>query len=372
MAYESIASHRTMALDRVRNDAYARALRQVVTPDSVVLDLGAGTGVLGMLAARLGARRVYLVEPTDIIAVAQELVGANGLQDRVECVHGRIEDVQLPEKADVIVSVMTGNFLVTEDLLPVLFHARDTALTPGGRLLPDAAAMEATLVSAPDIHEFNVAAWARHEGIDTSAARPYAANTIYYSPPTIRDVAFLAEPDALHQVDLTRDDYVRVHAEVTFDVTQSGTCHGVAGWFRMRLGREWLSTSPREPKVHWSAAFLPIDPPLDLEEGECVTFALDRPPRGDWTWRVSARTGSRRHSTLFGMPLTEKTLRKAGTDYVPAPTADARVVMHVLAAMDGQHDVTAIARSLHGAFPDRYRTEAEALAFTQELVARYA
>src|SRR3954454_2492869 len=60
MTYVSVASHRSMALDRVRNDAYADALRAVVTPSSVVLDLGAGTGVHGLMAARMGARRVYL------------------------------------------------------------------------------------------------------------------------------------------------------------------------------------------------------------------------------------------------------------------------------------------------------------------------
>src|SRR3954469_2494037 len=104
MTYVSVANHRSMALDRVRNDAYADALRAVVTPSSVVLDLGAGTGVHGLMAARMGARRVYLVEPEDVISVAEEIVHANGLDDVVRCVHGRIEHVDIPEPVDVIVS----------------------------------------------------------------------------------------------------------------------------------------------------------------------------------------------------------------------------------------------------------------------------
>ncbi len=132
MSYVVVSSHRGMALDAGRNEAYARALAAAITPDSVVLDLGAGTGVHGLMAARLGARRVYLVEPEDIIALAEENVRANGLQDVVQCIQGRIEDVTLPEPVDVIVSVLTGNFLLTEDLLPVLFHARDRFLRPGG------------------------------------------------------------------------------------------------------------------------------------------------------------------------------------------------------------------------------------------------
>ena len=102
-----MSSHRRMALDAVRNDAYARALGQVIRPDTVVLDLGAGLGIHGLMAAKLGARRVYLVEQEDVIAIADENVRANGLQDVVQCIHGRIENVELPEPVDVIVSVLT-------------------------------------------------------------------------------------------------------------------------------------------------------------------------------------------------------------------------------------------------------------------------
>src|SRR5262245_43803218 len=115
MSYSSVSGHRTMALDARRNSAYEQALRQVITPDSVVLDVGAGTGVLGLMAARMGARRVFLVESEDVISVAEEIGKANGLS-QVECLRGRMEDLQLPERVDVIVSVFTGNFLVTEDL----------------------------------------------------------------------------------------------------------------------------------------------------------------------------------------------------------------------------------------------------------------
>jgi precorrin-6B methylase 2 len=373
MAYESIASHRTMALDAVRNRAYAHALTHIITPDSVVLDLGAGTGVLGLIAARLGAQRVYLVEPTDVIAVAQELVSANGLGDRVTCMHGRLEDIELPEQVDVIVSVMTGNFLVTEDLLPTLFRARDTALKPGGHLVPNAAVMEATIVSAPAIHETHVSCWSgAQQGIDTSIGRSYAANTVVYNSTDIRGVRYLAEPGAVHAVDFDRDTYAGVHAAITLQATEAGICHGIAGWFRMQLGDTWLSTSPRDERVHWSAVFFPIDPPLPIDGGEQVAIGLDREPGGEWSWRVTAKDGKRRQSTLLSTPMTEATLRKAAVDYVPTPSADGRAVLHVLSSMGAHQDVGALARGVHAAFPERYRTESDALAFVQDVVARYA
>src|SRR5205085_8252592 len=53
MSYLSVVGHRSMALDANRNAAYGAALRQAIGPDTVVLDLGAGTGIHGLMAAKL-------------------------------------------------------------------------------------------------------------------------------------------------------------------------------------------------------------------------------------------------------------------------------------------------------------------------------
>src|SRR5262245_8837372 len=245
MTYSSVTSHRSMAFDAVRNAAYGEALQRAITPETVVLDLGAGTGVLGLMAARLGARHVYLVEPEDILAVAEEIVHANGLDKRVTCLHGRIEDVRLPEPVDLIVSVLTGNFLLTEDLLQTLFHARTYALKPGGILIPSAATMEAVPVNAEAMHAKEIGCWSQSaHGVDLSSARAYAANTVHYRVDGLREVRYLAEPATLHTLDFYRDDYRSLHAEAEYEVAESGVCHGWVGWFTMQLGDRWLSTAP--------------------------------------------------------------------------------------------------------------------------------
>ena len=107
MSYADFSGQRSMAFDRTRNAAYAAAIRKHVTPESVVLDLGAGLGVLGLIAAAAGARKVYLVEPESVIHGAREVAARNGFGDRVVAIQGRIEDVELPEKVDIITSVFT-------------------------------------------------------------------------------------------------------------------------------------------------------------------------------------------------------------------------------------------------------------------------
>ena len=373
MSYGSVPRHRWMALDTVRNDAYAAALRQIVDPETVVLDLGAGTGVHGLMAARMGARRVYLVEPEDIISVAQEIADANGLGDRVQCIQGRIEDISLPERVDVIVSVLTGNFLVTEDLLQTLFYARDHALKPGGVLIPSAATMEAAPVSAAKLHAESIASWSvSQHGVDLAVARPYAGNTVFYRSEELRDVPMLAEPQVIHRVDFHRDGYDAVKVEATYEVTTTGLCHGWVGWSSIKLGGTWLSTSPHAAPVHWSQAFLPLDPPVMLTRGERVVFTLTRAPHGDWTWGMRTESAKRRHSTLLSMPMVARTLRQAALDYRPTLSVDGRAQKFVLSMCDGTRPVQIIAQSLRDEFPDRFSAPDEAVRFVQAVVRQLA
>jgi 2-polyprenyl-3-methyl-5-hydroxy-6-metoxy-1,4-benzoquinol methylase len=362
-----------MALDAVRNNAYAAALKHVVTPDSVVLDLGAGTGVLGLMAARLGAKRVYLVEPEDVITVAGELAAANGLQGVVRCMQGRVEDLRLPERVDVVVSVLTGNFLVTEDLLPALLHARDTLLKPDGVLIPSAAVMEVVPISAPELHDECVARWSVPQaGIDLSQARTYAANTVFYRSEELRCARWLAEPRPLHTMNFNQDAYVGVQSRVTFEMDDAAECHGWAGWFRMQLGDQWLSTSPRHAQVHWSSAFLPLDPPMAVARGERVSLAVTRAPFGDWTWTVESASGVRRHSTLLAAPLNAAVLRRAALDYLPSLNGDGHAVLDTLSRCDRSTSVARLAQLLFEQYPDRYRDQAEALRLVQRVVKKYA
>ena len=104
----TISDYSGMIADTVRTEAYIRALRETITPDSVVVDIGTGTGIFALLACRLGARRIYAIEPDDAIQVAQAMAVANGCSDRIEFIQDLSTKVSLPERADVIVSDIGG------------------------------------------------------------------------------------------------------------------------------------------------------------------------------------------------------------------------------------------------------------------------
>jgi protein arginine N-methyltransferase 1 len=93
-----------MITNKPRMEAYAQALKQVVTPESNVLDIGAGTGIFSLLACQLGARHVDAVEPDEAIKAAEVNAAANGCQDRITFHQGLSTSITLPEPADIVVS----------------------------------------------------------------------------------------------------------------------------------------------------------------------------------------------------------------------------------------------------------------------------
>src|SRR5947207_11475447 len=147
----SLSLHAEMVADRVRVDAYARALRSVVTPDSFVVDIGTGIGIFAVIARRLGARRVVAIEPSDAIAVARLIAQENDQSD-IEFIQALAKDVTLSEPADVIVSDLRGVLPLFDNHLPSIIDARQRLLAPGGRLIPAADTLYAAVVEAPDLH----------------------------------------------------------------------------------------------------------------------------------------------------------------------------------------------------------------------------
>ena len=296
--YDSIEGQESMALDRVRNQVYLQALKQHVTPDSVVLDLGAGLGTLGLLAAKLGARKVYMVEPAEVVRLVPGIARDNGIEDRVECIRGRIEDIELPEKVDIILSVFTGNFLLSENLLPSLFHARDHYLKPGGVLLPDSAQMCAVPVTLPDKYEKKILKFERdHLGLDFTSLRRYRVNR----PDKARFVEpsnYLSDPQPLPALDFYSATRAKCHERLSFDIFAESTCHGFAGWFDIFFGSGSLSTGPEAERVHWSPLVFYADQPIPLCAGESMEIKIDKSEKTDWSWAFHSETGIQRMSGM--------------------------------------------------------------------------
>ena len=298
MPYNVVLDQMSMALDPVRNKVYFQELDRIITPDSVVLDLGAGLGVLGLYAAKLGAKHVYMVEPEAVIKLIPKIARDNGLSDKISCLRGTIEEVTLPEKVDVIISVFTGNFLLNENLLPSLFQARDKYLKPDGVLLPKAGEMWLTPVSNEKFYTNRISnANNEHYGLDLSALHPFACNEAK-AMNAFEEEHYLCKPQCLKRIDFASSSASRCHEEVEFLISKSVDCHGFLGWLEIDLGGQILSTGPHAPKTHWSPIYFPCESPIALSKGELLTISVHKDGESPWSWSFKTDTVSQTQSGM--------------------------------------------------------------------------
>ena len=296
--YAEIEVHRSMICDRVRTDSFRRAIESVVRPGDVVLDVGAGTGILSLFAAKAGAVRVYAVERTTVAVMAQELAAANGVADAVRVIHGNIMDIELPERVDVIVSEWLGGFGIDEGMLAPVVAARDRWLKPGGVMIPSSVTAWAGLVYDRYLGETVEFLRGNPYGLELDGLVEMTVNEILYSG-TFRHLAEgdgRSEPGLLWTTDAGRislEQALAPHeAETSLRVRVAGTANALALWFSADLAPGIsLSIGPGDPPTHWGMTTAPLRTPVELTP-ETIVHAKVRTapaqPMGTWTrWAIA-------------------------------------------------------------------------------------
>jgi SAM-dependent methyltransferase len=299
----TLAYHQKLLGDARRNRAFHRALAKRVRPGASVLDLGAGTGVWAVAAARLGAKRVVAVEREAVLTpVIRALAREAGVADRVEVVREDVRRVQLKREFDVIVGELVGNEAFDEGLVPLFERARERFLKRGGALVPEWVSLEAAPVRAP--HGLGVS-----PGLVEAAS---VAELTTHLPRNVdaRDLVHLAPGRPLLRVDLRRAgkaDRLPV-ARARFRVRDGALVSGIAVWVVMGLAPR-VSLSTRSG-THWLTTLLPVEP---LPRGRgTLEVEIDWNPPRRWRARFSAASGrgsAGDYSPLFAWGAVRAALR---------------------------------------------------------------
>ena len=296
--YAEIEVHRTMICDRVRTDAFRRAITAVVRPGDIVLDVGAGSGILSMFAARAGAARVYAVERTTVAVLAQELAAANGVGEIVQLIHDDIMDVELPEPVDVIVSEWLGGFGIDEGMLAPVIAARDRWLKPGGVMVPRSVTAWTALVHDRYLGETVEFLRDNPYGLRLEGLVEMTVNEISYSG-TFRHLTAgdtRSEPGLLWTTDADLISLTQAHApheaETLLHVRDHGTANALALWFSADLAPGIsLSVGPGDPPTHWGMTTAPLRSPVELTPDMVVRARVRTAPArpvGTWTsWAIA-------------------------------------------------------------------------------------
>lgn len=174
-SYSSFHIHEEMLKDTVRTRAYQRAIEDNPQDfkDKIVLDIGCGTGILSIFAARAGAKHVYAIENAEIALFAEEIIKKNGLTSKITVLKGKMEEVKLPVKqVDIILSEWMGYFLLYESMLDSVLWARDKYLVKGGKMLPDKATMYVAAIEDSEYKMEKKTFWNDVYGVNMACLTP--------------------------------------------------------------------------------------------------------------------------------------------------------------------------------------------------------
>ena len=271
-----IEYHRTLLADRVRNAAFHAALERVIVKgETVVADIGAGTGFLGFMAAKLGAARVDLYEAAEIAEVARKLLRHNRVANcRIAEMHST--QVAAPDRVDVVVCETLGNYPFEENIIATLNDARARFLRPGGVLIPHAVEQFVVPVVA-ERYRRELCAWDEvGYGLDFEPARRMSLNNIYvrwFEPADLLDGGSAAT--AWDKVTFDRRNKTTRAGEATWRMRKPTTIYGLALWWRAELARGiTLSTGPLDPRTHWEQLYLPALAPIPVAAGQTLAARI--------------------------------------------------------------------------------------------------
>ena len=272
------AWHLPMLADEARNAAYRRTLDKHVREGMHVLDIGAGSGLLAMMAARAGAAKVTAVEMNRALAdVARQIIADNGFAERIQVVNSVSMDlkvgVDLPA-ADLVVSEVLDAGLLGEGVLPTLRHASRDLLKPQGRMVPAGATVYGQLVELPALRTVNPVA--EIAGFDLSAFDRFR------NPATHRRITLarenhkaLSEPFLIAEFDFAAPPMTARWRQVTVPITATGEAYAVVFWFDLHLDEAiTVSSGPDGSLSHWDQAVQFMDQSRMVAAGDILPLNM--------------------------------------------------------------------------------------------------
>ncbi|XP_057693266.1 protein arginine N-methyltransferase 8-B isoform X2 [Corythoichthys intestinalis] len=281
-SYAHFGIHEEMLKDEVRTLTYRNSMyhNKHVFKDKIVLDVGSGTGILSMFAAKAGAKHVYGIECSSISEHSERIIKSNHLDSVITIINGKVE---LPvEKVDIIISEWMGYCLFYESMLNTVIFARDKWLKPGGLMFPDRASLYVLAIEDRQYKDFKIHWWENVYGFDMTCIRNVAMKEplvdVVDPKQVVTNSCLVKEVDiyTVKTEDLSftsafclqvqRNDYI--HALVTFFNIEFTKCHKKTGF----------STAPNAAYTHWKQTVFYLEDYLTVRRGEEITGSIAMKP----------------------------------------------------------------------------------------------
>jgi len=278
-SYSHFGIHEEMLKDEVRTKAYMNAIEQNkhLFKDKIVLDVGCGTGILSMFAARAGAKQVFAVEYSNIADQCVAIVNDNNLGHIITVIKSKMEDVVLPvQYVDVIVSEWMGYFLLYESMLETVLWARDKYLRPDtGVMLPDKAVLFICAIEDTEYRRDKIDFWDNVYGFKMNVIKEMALGEPLID--IVEPNAIITNAKPIYSVDLatcTKENLSFQSSRFSLKVNRNDYCHALVAYFECAFTNVHkpiaFSTAPSCPYTHWKQTVFYLAEPLTVCKDEVI------------------------------------------------------------------------------------------------------
>lgn len=283
---EVVPWHFPMMNDTVRNDAYEKALKSALQDGGVVLDIGSGSGLLAMMAARHKATNVITCELVSMVAEkAKVIINRNGFADKIQVINKLSTDLvagtDYSERADILVTEIFDYGLLGEYALSAIEHARKNLLKPNAQLIPSGARVYAMCIESSEI--FKNHRVETISGFDLSPFNQFSSYDYIGYHLAKMNYTPLSSTTPIFDFDFYKDHHNR-STPIEFEITDSGICHAVAYWYELQLDEDTIiSTAPHLPQLScWKQAVQLLPRPLHLVKGETLKLTAHHDAEALW------------------------------------------------------------------------------------------
>ena len=274
--------HFRLVEDRQRNACFSKAFETLIGPDDIVLELGTGTGLLAMMAARAGAKHVYTCEADeDIARVARDIIARNGFADRITVIDAMSTDLKvgkhLPEPADILISDNFSESIVSYyDPLKFMDHAFTNLMKEDCVSIPCAATIKAAITD--DTTQRRHYRMDDPDGFDLTPFNVFAPLAYSVGEQAIIDQPVSDVADLLSLTFAPGDISFKNHGRSEVTMKQDAKATAILQWFEMTFSPgNVLSTFPDQcahPQYR-SAVLYPFVDPINVQAGEALSIAWE-------------------------------------------------------------------------------------------------
>lgn len=282
-SYSHYGIHMEMLKDSHRTGSYRDAIlsNTHAFKGKVVMDVGCGTGILSMFAAKAGAAKVIAIDCSSIAKQAQEIVNANGFGSIIQVVKGRLEDLPLKEwegKVDIIISEWMGYFLLYESMMQSVLYARDRFGAPGVRLYPSHANMFVSGISDPQYIRDRFDVWSNIEGFDCSFCKRQSYIEPLVDTVSPNQIATTCEQLIGFDLHVVKEEELTFTRDIVLTATRDDTVHALEVHFNTPFSAAHeqviLETAPWTQPTHWRQTVLYLINDLRVAKGDQIFVKL--------------------------------------------------------------------------------------------------